>query len=68
MTPGMLSGAIGKRQSGRYLVVSLWENEYSHQRYVDKELAALIKESGVKDSIQRNTGSLIELHPRWEII
>ncbi|MFE4144660.1 YdbC family protein [Peribacillus sp. YIM B13472] len=62
MTPGMLSGAIGKRQSGRYLAASLWDNEYSHQRYVDKELAALIKESGV------NTGSLFELHPKWEVI
>lgn len=57
MTPGMLSGAIGKGQSGRYLAASLWDNEYSHQRYVDKELAALIREAGV-----------IELHPKWAVI
>ncbi|WHY56184.1 YdbC family protein [Peribacillus simplex] len=62
MTSGMLSGAIGKGKSGRYLVASLWDNEYSHQRYVDKELAALIKESG------GNTGSLFELHPKWAVI
>lgn len=66
---GMLSGAFcSKRQNGRYLVASIWDSEHSHQRYVDKELAALIKESGVKDSIQRNTGSLIELHPKWAVI
>ncbi|MCM3675350.1 heme-degrading monooxygenase HmoA [Peribacillus sp. V2I11] len=68
MTPGLLSGAFGKKQYGRYLVFSLWDNEYSHQRYVDNELPALIKESGVKDSIQHITGSLIELHPKWAVI
>lgn len=57
MTPGMLSGAIGKGQSGRCLAASLWDNEYLHQRYVDKELAALIREAGV-----------IELHPKWAFI
>ncbi|CAH0150092.1 hypothetical protein SRABI84_00677 [Peribacillus simplex] len=68
MTPGMMSGAFGKRQYGRYLVVSLWDSEYLHQRYLDKELPALIKESGVKDTIQYITGSLIELHPKWAVI
>ncbi|MFE5043637.1 YdbC family protein [Peribacillus simplex] len=62
MTSGMLSGAIGKRQSGRYLAASIWDNEDSHQRYADKELAALLKESEV------NTGSLFELHPKWAVI
>lgn len=62
MTSGMMSGAIGKRESGRYLAASLWDNEYSHQRYVDKELAVLIKESGV------NTGSLFELRLKWAVI
>ncbi|MDO7485018.1 YdbC family protein [Peribacillus frigoritolerans] len=61
---GMLSGAFGKRQNGRYLVASLWDNEDSHQRYADKELPALINESGVKDI----SVSLIELHPKWAVI
>lgn len=64
MIPGILSGAFGKRQNGRYLTASLWDNEDSHQRYADKELPALIKESGVKDSTQRISVSLIELHPK----
>ncbi len=64
----MLSGAFGKRQNGRYMDASLWENEDSHQRYGDKELPALIKESGVKDSTQRISVSLIELHPKWAVI
>ncbi|WP_283249131.1 hypothetical protein [Peribacillus frigoritolerans] len=34
----------------------------------DKELPALIKESGVKDSAQRISVSLIELHPKWMFI
>ena len=67
-SPGILSGTFGKKQNGRYLVASLWDNEYSYQRYVDKELPALIKESGVIDSTQRITGSLIELHPKWAVI
>ncbi len=65
---GMLSGAFGKRQNGRYLAASLWDNEDSHQRYGDKELPALINESGVKDSTQRISVSLIELHPKWAVI
>lgn len=68
MIPGMLSGAFGKRQNGRYLAASLWDSEDSHQRYTDKELPALIKESGVKDSTQRISVSLIELHPKWMFI
>ncbi|MFJ7471402.1 DUF4937 domain-containing protein [Peribacillus frigoritolerans] len=68
MIPGMLSGAFGKRQNGRYLAASLWENEDSHQRYADNEWPALINESGVKDSIQRISVSLIELHPMWAVI
>ncbi|WP_214746160.1 YdbC family protein [Bacillus sp. ISL-34] len=69
MTPGgMLSGGFGKSQSGRYLVASLWDSEYSHQRYADKELPALIFKSGVKDSTHRITGSLIELHSKWTVI
>ncbi|MED3993149.1 hypothetical protein P4647_00285 [Peribacillus frigoritolerans] len=68
MIPGMLSGAFGKRQNGRYMAASLWDNEDSHQRYADKELPALIKESGVKDSTQRISVSLIELHPKWMFI
>lgn len=66
---GMLSGAFGsKRQNGRYLVASIWDSEYSHQRYADKELPALINESGVNVSTHRITGSLIELHPKWVVI
>lgn len=68
MIPGMLSGAFGKRQNSRYLAASLWDNEDSHQRYADKELPALINESGVKDSTQRISVSLIELHPKWAVI
>ncbi|MED3786062.1 hypothetical protein P4576_02205 [Peribacillus frigoritolerans] len=68
MTPGMLSGEFGKRQNGRYMDASLCDNEYSHQRYADKELPALIKEAGVKDSTQRISVSLIELHPKWAVI
>ncbi|WP_353751753.1 hypothetical protein [Peribacillus frigoritolerans] len=68
MIPGMLSGAFGKRQNGRYMDASLCDNEDSHQRYADKELPALIKESGVKDSTQRISVSLIELHPKWAVI
>ncbi|MEC0297698.1 YdbC family protein [Peribacillus frigoritolerans] len=68
MIPGMLSGAFGKRQNGRYLAASLWDNEDSHQRYADKELPALINESGVKDSTQRISVSLIELQPKWAVI
>lgn len=49
MIPGMLSGAFGKRQNGRYMDASLGDNEDSYQRHADKELPALIKESGVKD-------------------
>ncbi|MGG4266253.1 YdbC family protein [Peribacillus simplex] len=60
-SPGMMSGAFGKKQNGRYLVASLWDNEHSYQQYMDKE-------SGVKDAPQRITGSLIELHPKWEVI
>lgn len=67
MIPGMLSGAFGKRENGRYLA-SLWDNEDSHQQYADKELPALINESGVKDSTQRISVSLIELHPKWMFI
>ncbi|WP_230177801.1 YdbC family protein [Peribacillus sp. Bi134] len=66
---GMLSGAFGsKRQNGRYLVASIWDSEFSHQRYADKELPALINESGVNVSTHRLTGSLIELHPKWVVI
>lgn len=68
MIPGMLSGAFGKRQNGRYLTASLWDNEDSYQRYADKELPALINEPGVKDSTQRISVSLIELHPKWAVI
>lgn len=68
MKPGMLKGAFGKRQNGKYLTASLWDNEDSHQRYADKELPALINESGVKDSTQRISVSLIELHPKWAVI
>ncbi|MGE7650390.1 hypothetical protein ACQKM1_21825 [Peribacillus frigoritolerans] len=32
MTPGMLSGAFGKRENGRYMDASLWDNEDSPQR------------------------------------
>lgn len=68
MIPGMLSGAFGKRQNGGYLVSSKWDNEDSHQRYADKELPALINDSGVKDSPQRISVSLIELHSKWAVI
>lgn len=68
MIPGMLSGAFSKRQNGRYLAASLWDNEDSHQRYADKELPALINESGVKDSTQRISVRLFELHPKWAVI
>lgn len=62
---GTLSGAFGsKRQNGRYLVASIWDSEFSHQRYADKELPALINELGVNVSTQ----SLIELHPKWVVI
>ncbi|MCY8938052.1 hypothetical protein [Peribacillus frigoritolerans] len=67
MTPVMLSDAFGKRQNGRYLAAS-YGTMHSHQRYADKELPALIKESGVKDSTQRISVSLIELHPKWMFI
>lgn len=66
--PGKLSGAFGKRQNGRYLAASIWDSEYSHQRYADKELPALINESGVKGSTKRISVSLIELHPKWAVI
>ncbi|WP_170971575.1 YdbC family protein [Peribacillus simplex] len=66
---GMMSGAFGsKSQNGRYLVASIWDSEYSHQRYADKELPALINESGVNVSTHRITGRLIELHPKWVVI
>ncbi|MCR8869391.1 hypothetical protein [Peribacillus frigoritolerans] len=68
MIPGMLSDAFGKRQNGRYMDASLWDNEDSHQLYADKELPALIKKTGVKDSTQRISVSLIELHPKWMFI
>ncbi|WP_350301204.1 YdbC family protein [Peribacillus frigoritolerans] len=66
---GMLSGAFcSKRQNGRYLVASIWDSKHLHQRYADKELPALINESGVNVSTHRITGSLIELHPKWVVI
>lgn len=68
MIPGMLSGAFGKRENGRYLAASLGDNEDSYQQYADKELPALIKEAGVKDSTKRISVSLIELHPKWAVI
>ncbi|KON70938.1 hypothetical protein AKG34_20615 [Peribacillus butanolivorans] len=64
-SPGMLAGVFAEKKNGRYLVASLWENDRSHQWYVDNKLPALIQSSGVKDPAIRITGSLIKVNPKW---
>jgi hypothetical protein len=67
---GMLAGVFcqNKQHNNMYLVVSLWENNASHQRYVDNKLPSLIESSGVKYAIKTITGNLIKLNQNWSVI
>lgn len=66
---GMLAGVFcrSQKQNEMYLVASLWENNHSHQWYVDNKLPSLIQNSGVKDPAIRISGNLIEINPKWVV-
>ncbi|WP_057915788.1 DUF4937 domain-containing protein [Peribacillus muralis] len=66
---GMLAGVFCKdaKRNDKYLVASLWENNQSHQRYVDNTIPSLIESSGVKGAAIRITENVIEINPKWVI-
>lgn len=69
-SPGMLAGVFCKslKQSERYLVASLWQNNNIHQAYVRDKLPSLLRDSEVRDQAQNITGNLIELNPSWVVL
>lgn len=68
-TSGMLAGIFCRNPNHKemYLVVSIWNNNLSHQSYVVNKLPSLIQISGVKDPAIRIIGNLLEINPKWVV-
>jgi heme-degrading monooxygenase HmoA len=69
-SPGMLAGVFcnGQKENEMYLVASLWDNNHSHQWYVNHRLPTLIRSTGVKDLSKSITGNIIEINAKWCVI
>ncbi|MEW9502546.1 YdbC family protein [Jeotgalibacillus marinus] len=65
---GMLAGAFCKNNHTTYLVVSLWRNRDSHQKYVSNTFPLLVEQSKVKDDLVQFEGTLVELDRDWSVI
>lgn len=68
---GMLAGVFCKGEKNnrnKYLVVSLWKNEISHQKYVENTLPTLIEQSKTKEDLIQISGALIKVEEAWSII
>lgn len=65
--PGMRRGAFGQRGESEFLVLSLWASVSDHERYVDEHFPALRERSGAVDDLDRITGDLVDLEPRWTV-
>lgn len=67
---GILGGefSISEKDSNRYLVSTMWDNESNHKNYVTNILPKLQKESDVKNDLEKITGKNILLENSWRII
>jgi heme-degrading monooxygenase HmoA len=67
---GMYSGVFSKgtRTLNRYLVTTLWEDERSHQKYVETILPLLRHKAEVEKDISFILGRLILLDDKWSVI
>jgi heme-degrading monooxygenase HmoA len=67
---GMLAGSFGAVDASDrgYLVASLWEDEASHARYVQHDLAGLRARAGVDADAKEVVGTLVRLEPGWRVV
>ena len=67
----MLGGAFSvvvENEENRFLVISLWKSESSHERYVTDSLQRLREQAGTADDVEEMTGHRILLEKEWTVL
>lgn len=65
---GMLGGCFCEDGAGRFLVVTLWESEKHHTRYVEEDLPKLLQQASEKDAVpHRLKGYAFPLQGSWAV-
>jgi heme-degrading monooxygenase HmoA len=67
---GMLGGYVASftKEKDRFLVVSFWDSEVSHQRYIADQFPLLRNKVEINSYIKELTGYQIVLNKKWDII
>jgi heme-degrading monooxygenase HmoA len=67
---GMLAGSFGAMDGSepRYLVATLWADESSHARYVQRDLERLRERAGVDADVEKIEGTFVRLNPDWTVV
>jgi len=66
---GMLGGVVGRslKNSNRYVVLSFWENEMSHQRYVKEIFPGLYELANVTEDVENINGKQVVCIKEWSV-
>ncbi len=66
---GMLGGYLccDHTQENKFLVMSFWRDQSSHQNYVDNYFPELREKSNVEEDIELLLGRFIEMLPEWKV-
>lgn len=59
--------SLVNREENRFLVTSLWNNEKSHQEYVNTILPSLKDRAETEKDIISITGRIVKLEKGWEV-
>ncbi|MDZ5608979.1 DUF4937 domain-containing protein [Bacillus pseudomycoides] len=66
---GMLGGVVGRslKNSNRYVVLSFWENEISHQSYVKEIFPGLYELANVTEDVENINGKQVACIKEWSV-
>ncbi|CAM4247687.1 antibiotic biosynthesis monooxygenase [Bacillus manliponensis] len=67
---GMLGGIVGKSvsETNRFIVISLWEDEEAHQKYVDGDFTYLYRQANVSEYTISIQGKQVPFVREWVVI
>ncbi|MEN1936066.1 DUF4937 domain-containing protein [Paenibacillus sp. 102] len=66
---GMLGGVVGRslKNFNRYVVLSFWENEMSHQRYVKEIFPDLYELANITEDVENINGKQVACLKEWSV-
>lgn len=65
---GMLGGTFASRKENDFLVLSGWESEGDHQRYVDHHFTDLLKTAKPKHDVLKLLGEQCKVEEAWRVL